>query len=300
MTVSREIDGDHRGDRRHHLPRLLLVEVEDAGEHVGLAGVELAAGLRLGDDPLELVGRAALRLGVGIGPQHPQHPVRGGIQRDDERVEDDPEELQRPGDPPGDALGVLDHVELRDHLADRGLRGRDQQIGNDHRDHHGRAVAERVAEQRLEHVGDRRLAQGSDADRGHRDPDLAGGDVVADVLALRQCEAGPAGALLGQRLEPGTAGADERVLRDDKERVDQHQQPAEDDEQRFHRRSESTAQPSISALLLRGGSSFITATSRTVAAGADPAAEFRLQVPWRHDSALQRQFDQADPFLVLR
>ena len=37
------IDGDHRRDRRHHLARLLLVQVEDAAEHPRLAGVERAA-----------------------------------------------------------------------------------------------------------------------------------------------------------------------------------------------------------------------------------------------------------------
>ena len=37
------IDRDDRRDRRHHLARLLLVQVEDAAEHPRLAGVERAA-----------------------------------------------------------------------------------------------------------------------------------------------------------------------------------------------------------------------------------------------------------------
>ena len=40
----RGVHRDHRRDRRHHLTRLLLVEVEDAGEHPGLAGIEHAPG----------------------------------------------------------------------------------------------------------------------------------------------------------------------------------------------------------------------------------------------------------------
>ena len=34
------VHGDHGGDRRHHLARLLLVQVKDAAEHHRLAGVE--------------------------------------------------------------------------------------------------------------------------------------------------------------------------------------------------------------------------------------------------------------------
>ena len=62
-------------------------------------------------------------------------------------------------------------------------------------------VAETVAEQGLEQVGDGRLAEGADADRGHRDPDLAGGDVVADLLQLPERHPRPALALLGHRLQ---------------------------------------------------------------------------------------------------
>ena len=60
LDVVGDVDGDDRRDRRHHLARLLLVQVEDAGEHPRLARVELAAELRLGDQQLEVLGRAAL------------------------------------------------------------------------------------------------------------------------------------------------------------------------------------------------------------------------------------------------
>ena len=84
-----DVDGHDRRNRRHHLARLLLVQVEDAGQHLGLADVELTASLRLGDEPLELLGRAVRGLGVGIDAEPAQHPLRGGVEREDERPEDD-------------------------------------------------------------------------------------------------------------------------------------------------------------------------------------------------------------------
>ena len=42
---------------------------------------------------------------------------------------------QRPRDPPRQPLGVLDHVELRNDLADRALGARDQHVREDDRDH---------------------------------------------------------------------------------------------------------------------------------------------------------------------
>ena len=77
-TSSADVDGHDRRDRRHDLPRLLLVQVEDAGEHAGLARVQLAARVALGDDRLELLGGPALLAStcVGIDAQPAQDPVR--------------------------------------------------------------------------------------------------------------------------------------------------------------------------------------------------------------------------------
>ena len=90
-------------------------------------------------------------------------------------------------EPARHALRVLDRVELRDDLADGALEERDQHVGDHHRHGHGDVVAAAVAEDRLQRVGDRGLAEGADSDRRHRDADLAGGDVVADLV-----ERGPA------------------------------------------------------------------------------------------------------------
>ena len=187
-------------------------------------------------------------------------------------MEEHPEEPQRPGDAAGEVLGVLDRVELGSDLADDALGDSDQQVGDDHRDCNRRRVPETVAEQGLEDVGDGRLAESTDADRGHRDPDLAGGDVVADLLELHQRHPRPALAVLGHRLQAPLAGAHERVLRDHEERVDQDQKPGEDDEERFHPCAlRRLVRPRASARCYFGmGRRRHSATRRTVAAGSIP------------------------------
>src|SRR5205085_10069020 len=97
--------------------------MKDAGQHAGLAGIDLTAGPRVGDKPLELVGGASLRLGVGIGAERAKHAARGRVEDEDEGVEDDAEELEAARNPACKYLGVLDRVQLGDDLAGDALRG---------------------------------------------------------------------------------------------------------------------------------------------------------------------------------
>ena len=46
-----------------------------------------------------------------------------------------------------------------------------------------------AAEERLHQRRERRLAEEADADRGQRDPHLAGGDVLVDVVELLERDA---------------------------------------------------------------------------------------------------------------
>ena len=275
-TVSDKVDGDHGRDRGHDLARLLLVEVKDAREHAGFADVDLAARGGLGDQALELVRRPALGLGVGVGTEHSQDRFGRRVQHEDERAEQNAEELHRPGDPPGQALRVLDRVELGDDLADDAQGDRDQQVGDHHRHRNRGGVPDRAPQDRLEHVRDRGLAERADADRGHRDPDLTGRDVIADVVYLSERQASTTRPLLGQRLQPRPARTDQRILRDHEEGIDQDQQPGEDDEKGLHRLGATrppprrpagsslnrpapwsflAGQPLVCELLLRDGSS---------------------------------------------
>ena len=77
LDVVGDVDRHDRRDRRHDLARLLLVQVEDAGEHARLARVQVAARVALGDDRLELLGRRRPPRATRSGstPQAPQDPV---------------------------------------------------------------------------------------------------------------------------------------------------------------------------------------------------------------------------------
>ncbi len=63
-------------------------------------------------------------------------------------MEQHAEGLQRTGDAPGDRLGAIDRVELRNHLARDQLRAGDDQERDECRYRHSRAVSERAAEAR--------------------------------------------------------------------------------------------------------------------------------------------------------
>jgi len=104
----------------------------------------------------------------------------------------------------------------------------------------------------FQEVRDRRLTERTDADRRHRDPDLASGDVVADVLDLGVRQPRSARPGFGHRLEPRGPRTDERVLSHHEERVHEDEQPRGDEEQRAHS-GRITAPPW--APLLRDGSS---------------------------------------------
>src|SRR4051794_16337 len=88
-----------------------------------------------------------------------------------------------------------------------------------------------AAEDRLYQLGDRGLAEKADADRGHGDADLAGGERLVDVLDLVEHLARALLALAGERLDPAAAGANKRKLGSDKQPVDRDQQEEEEKEQ---------------------------------------------------------------------
>ena len=132
-------------------------------------------------------------------------------------------------------------------------------------------MAEGIAERAFEQVRERGLPEGTDADRGHRDPDLHGGYVLVDVVELLQCKGRAALTVLGHHLEARAARAHERVLGDDEERVDRDQQRREDQRDGVHarlrgpagsgrlrwgrRRARRPRRGPFRANLLRGGSS---------------------------------------------
>ena len=147
---------------------------------------------------------------------------------------------QRAGDAAGDRLGVVDRVELGHHLSRDQLGGGDQDERHHHRDQHRHPMAGRVAEGALENVGERRLGERADRDRGHRHADLNGGDVFVDAVELAQRERRPARAFVAHDLQARPARAHERVLGGDEEGVDRDQYGREYELQPVHAGSRAT------------------------------------------------------------
>jgi hypothetical protein len=186
--------------------------MEHPGEHPRLAGVELTAGLRLIDDRLHVLRGVLLLEGLGVDPEQPHYRVRDPRQAEGQRGGDLPEPAHRPGEQESRSLGLVYGHHLRDLLADAdvkcgGERERDRERQPD-RD----AVREGPAEQGLDQVGERGLAEKSDPDRGHGDPHLAGREVLVDPVDLVEHPPGAALALPGEGLDPGSPRPDEGKL----------------------------------------------------------------------------------------
>ena len=109
-----------------------------------------------------------------------------------------------------------------------------------------RDAVREAAEDRLEQLRQRGLAEEADADRGHRDPDLAGGERLVDLVELLDHGLGAAFAFLGELLDLAAAAAHEGELGRDEEAVDRNQQQQEGEQQDAHR---------LCGPVLRGGSS---------------------------------------------
>ena len=176
----------------------------------------------------------------------------------DERPHDRVEEVQRPRDGLRDPLGVDDRVDLGHLLADGDVPRRDEDVGDGDRDRRGDRVRH-AAERRLDEVGDRGLAEEADAQRRERDAELAGRQVLGEVVEHVDDALGAPVAGGGQLLELGSARADERELRGHEEPVDedQHDDRAEKQRGQLDRRW-----PGLRCRpRLRGGSSFIDAAA---------------------------------------
>src|SRR6185312_9767688 len=117
------------------------------------------------------------------------------------RVEDAPEQLERARHAHGGLLGVDDRVDLRNLLAEGDVERGGDQVRQRQGDRQRRTVRDRRAERVLEQLRDRGLAEEADAQRGHRDAELARRQVLVDVLDLLEDERGAAATLVAQLLD---------------------------------------------------------------------------------------------------
>jgi hypothetical protein len=137
----RHVHRHDRWDGGHHLPSLLLVKVEDPAQHPGLARIELPAGGAAGDDHLEVVrGGDLLEFRLRVHADGPQNPVRGAVERPDQRLEGHTEGLEEPRATARHALGVGDGIDLRHLLAERDVERGGDEVGERQRDGERHAV----------------------------------------------------------------------------------------------------------------------------------------------------------------
>src|SRR5215217_378359 len=108
---------------------LLIVQMEDAREHRGLAPRQDPAVHAAGDQHLDLFGVATfLKSRRGVYAERLQQPVRGGVDEPYEWKRGLPEELQPAGRATQCGLGMRDRINLRDLLSRRDVQERHEQV----------------------------------------------------------------------------------------------------------------------------------------------------------------------------
>ena len=126
----------------------------------------------------------------------------------------------------------------------------------------GRGDADQ-AEERLDELGDIRLADPAEGKAGHGDAELGGGEIGVEVLGDVPGEDGAAVALFDEGIELAGADLDDGELRDDEEAVDGHdeedaEQLEENDVRRLptggERQSQSSTASTIACMENKKGS----------------------------------------------
>ena len=141
-----------------------------------------------------IISRSSSRRGaprsVGVDPKSADDELAGALVSDDQRVRGRRGRRRAAGRSEQQALGAGDPDHLRHLLAEDHVQRGDE--GEGEGDEIASAASpRRAAEEGLDQLGDRRLAEEADPDRGQRDADLGGGDELVDVVDLveRACGA---------------------------------------------------------------------------------------------------------------
>src|SRR5215211_2023463 len=195
--------------------------------------------------------------------------VRGAIQHEHGRAERPREQVQGTCDPQRHLLGARDRHDLRDLLADRDVESGRDHVSHDEAEGQRHAARQGAPQPRVDQRRDRRLPEEPDADRGERDPELAGRQVLADLVELPQRQPGRPVRL--QLLQPRAAGPHQRELGRHEEPVHEHQHHHADEQQSCHRGSLARQGTGCLPRLRGGASSFIRA----------PPARYQRRIPRR-------------------
>ncbi len=226
-----DVEIDDIGAGNHQRTDLAIIEAEDIAHHVVLLALDHAGLGTFFEHGLDFFLGDALRFLLAL-----THQAQDGVGGEGEQTLEGPrhqrEEVHRPGDQAGDALGV----ELGDTLGYQ-FADDDGDIG-DHHDHQaggGDAACLRVETQCLQLDRQRYRQDGfadnavEDADRG--DADLDRGQEACRLVVQFDRDGGGAVAILRQPRQAGAPCRDEGDLGHGESAVDQHEGNQEQD---FH------------------------------------------------------------------
>ncbi len=142
-------NGDHVGARRHHLPRVLLRELEDALDQRRVRLLDHPALLALLHQDAQLVGGVERLFDLhGPLPEHAQDDLRRPVEQRRERPHHPFEHEQQRREHAGHLLGMRER-----HAAGRELAKDDVEVRDEHDGEHGRR---RDAQSDFERDGQRR------------------------------------------------------------------------------------------------------------------------------------------------
>ena len=216
--LGRQVNRDHGdvGFRDHHVGDVLIAEDEDLVDHLPLVLLDLPLLRRAGDEHAKLGLRVHLSLRARrLEAEAVQDRVGRPPQDPDDGAEDDEERANGRRDPERRRLGMAKRGSLGHELADDDVEEAQDRVGDDDGEDGGHPV--------LELAGQRRLAEGADAQRGQRDAELHRRDEAARIPRDSEDVARAAVALVLELDDPGAARRDEAVLRGHEEGVEQDQ-----------------------------------------------------------------------------
>jgi len=188
------IHRDHVGAVDHDVGDFEFADTEHILDVFRLAFFELAVFGRGRDQAFEFdVAQDFVRQRL-LDAEPPQDPGRHRIEQPVQRIEGDEGDVERIGYPQRYRLRFADRQGLRHLLADDDVQRREQQKADDESGQMDRLVrhAQRL-EHRRQQRRNRRLADPTEAERGHGDAELAAGeisfDMAEDVLDQPRAEA---------------------------------------------------------------------------------------------------------------
>jgi len=170
--------------RHHQVAGGLRGQAHRLLQDLGTGRRQEAGRARLRDDELELfVGVVVGHLGHPRDAGHAHGEAAEGVERPDEREEDDVEQPHRVSDGERDGLGAEDGERLRRQLAQDHMQQRDDREGGGERDAVQPDLVDdaELGEQRLQEPGKRRLAHPSEPQAREGDAELGRRQVDVDV-----------------------------------------------------------------------------------------------------------------------